>query len=138
MIPNLRHPIPVTIKIRRQDLTVMDEDAGEPVGRAVRDSNVTLDGQISWKSDVTDIEIGGKIYKVDGYVLFRIVDLAAESITPTQIGEGTKIVRMGTGTGQHDDAFYVYRTDRRGHYPDQGGATLLKVWYGRRRPVRHN
>jgi hypothetical protein len=116
----------------------MDTDAGEPVGRVTRDPSVTVDGQISWKSDVTEMTIGGKVYKVDGYVVFRIVDLAAQSITPDQIGEGTKITRIGTGTGQHDDTFYVYRTDRRGHYPDQGGATLLKVWYGRRRPVRHN
>lgn len=116
----------------------MDADAGEPVGRVARDTAVTCDGQVSWKSDVLEMEIGGKIYKVDGYVVFRLVDLAAVGVTPDEIGEGTKITSMGTGTGQHTDAFYVYRTDRGGHYPDQGGATLLKVWYGRRRPVRHN
>jgi hypothetical protein len=43
---------------------------------------------------------------------------------------------MGTGIATVPVNLYIYMIQRRGHYPDQGGHTLLKAWFQDKGPVR--
>jgi len=128
MIPRLIHPVPVTIKQLDRSATVMDDNAGEPIGRAATDAAVILEAQVKWKAlGKPQPEFAGPREKDKVYLLFRHLDLTAATVT---IKRGDRFVLIGTRTVN----LYVTYFEDRGHYTDQGGATLLTVWLGDRRP----
>lgn len=129
MIPNLIHPVPVTICQKVTATTVFDEDAREPIGDVERDSSVVVNGQAKWRSQFdVDMEAGGIEESADGYVLFRRVDLVAAGIELQTFDRITKI-------GTIDTDVYITRLEWTAHYPDQGGPTLVKAHFVDRQPA---
>jgi len=128
MDPDLIHPIPVEIEQIDKGKTAYDDDAREAVRTIGRSVVQKLEAQVSWS--VKDEPIPGKqgiSEEARGYLLFRRNDLIGKSII---INRGDKIIKIG-----HDDVelFILGRTPA-GHYPDQGGATLLQAYFGDRNP----
>ena len=64
-----------------------------------------------------------------GYVVFRYIDLNAREIT-LQLDD--RFVSLG-GV---DCDLYIVSFRPMGHYPDQGGPTLLKALFDDRQPMR--
>ena len=129
-IPNLNHPVDVVLHQISRGTTFMDEDAREPVQHAARESSVTVPGQTRWVSAM-EARPGRSGVAEDerGYVVFRAVDLTAESVT---LARGDRISKIGL----EDCDVYITRIQPEGHYPDQGGATLFKAYFGDRQPSR--
>lgn len=128
--PNLLHPVPVTIEQKATATTVYDEDAREPVGDVERTTPVIVEGQAKWRDQfAVDMEPGGIQETSDGYVLFRRVDLDAESVTLQVFDRITRI-------GNIDTDVYITRLEWTGHYPDQGGPTMVKAHFADRQPAK--
>jgi len=130
--PRLIHPVKVKVSVRRQDQTLWDEDAREPIGNVVSDLAVELPGQVSWKSREVDVGSEGISERFDGYVLFLRKDLAKARI---DISEGDRILSIGEGDARVDVSLWIWRLQYRGHYQKQGGWTMLKAWFKDKRPV---
>jgi hypothetical protein len=130
MIPNLIHPVPVTIRQLNKAGTLMDNDFREPVQQAVHVSDKTLSGQISWSvKDAMAFTRGGVQESSDGYVLFRSIDLEAASIV---LHDNDRIIKLGN----IDVDLYIVRLKPCGHYPDATGATMVKAYFADRQPSR--
>lgn len=132
-LPRLIHPIPVVVRLRRKAASKMDPDAREPVGKVARSVKYNLQAQISWKRQKTDATSTGSETKTEGYILLRRFDLDALGI---DINEGDKIETIGTGIALVEGPFYITMIQYRGHYPGQGGHTLVKAWFNDKKPVR--
>jgi len=132
--PSLLHPIPVKIAIRRQDETLWDTDAREPIGNVATDPVVPLVAQVSWKTADTISDIQGNVERMDGYLLFLRKDLISKGV---MVDAGDRIVSIGEGDGEVLMSSWVWRIQRRGHYPNQGGWTILKAWFKDKKPVLH-
>jgi len=129
MVPNLIHPVPVELEQLSTASTFYDEDAREPVQQVARATKVTLSGQVSWGEDEgLQMEATGRAETATGYVLFRRIDLAAVAVTIRINDRFTKLGGIVTNV-------YVVRLQWLGHYPDQGGPTLLKAWFQDRSQV---
>lgn len=129
-IPRLLHPVPVTIEQISKATTLYDEDAREPIQFAARPVSKTLDGQAKWQSQFAEGNTrGGTTEGAAGYVLFRQIDLDAKSIV-LQIED--RISRIGT----LDTDVYISRLRPVGHYPDQGGHTMIKAFFDDRQPSK--
>ena len=132
-LPRLIHPIPVVIKLRDRADALMDEDSGEPIGNVGGD-NVSLVAQVSWRSTEIKVDGAGNTEVMDGYLLFRLTDLV-NHIPAVVISEGDRVVSIGSGIALVPMNHYLWRIQRRGHYPDQGGHTLQKWWFKDKNPV---
>lgn len=129
-LPRLIHPVPVSIQQLDRSATYYDDDMDEPIQQAARASTVVVDGQLKWSLDEKQqTQIGGTSERSDGYVLFRLVDLTAASIT---IKREDRFTRLGTV----DVDVYVTALRYEGHYPDQGGPSLVKAFFADRQPQR--
>ena len=135
MLPRLLHPTKIYIKQKNTSNTLYDDNAREPLGRITRDTTITPNGQVMWKSQKVFVQSSGIIENTDGYILFRVYDLNKDSIT---LNQGDLIVKMGTGRAEItlSPQLYICGFDHRGHYPDQGGRTLLKAWFKEKAPGR--
>lgn len=139
-IPNLLHPVPVSIQqidktdqdVSGGDGTWFDHDFREPV-QQVADAVagvVQVPGQVKWGMDEKLMAtLSGALAEADGYVLFRYVDLEANSITLKQNDRFTKL-------GKIDVDVYIIGLRPEGHYTDVGGATLVKAFFKDRQPSR--
>lgn len=132
--PNLIHGVPVSLRLVNKDGTHYDEDTGEPVGKVRRTVNVTVDGQPSFKRANYSVVVDGKKTEADGYVLFRILDLNLAGIN---IEEEDQIVQYGEDDGLVILNVYVIALTYCAHYPEFGGATMVKAWYSKKTPVKH-
>lgn len=131
-IPNLIHPVPVSIQVLDRTETFYDDDFREPVQQAARASTVIVSGQIKWGVDEEKgSQRGGVVEGSDGYVLFRLVDLAAAT-PPVTIKREDRFLRLGTV----DVDVYVTALRYEGHYDDVGGPTLVKAFFQDRQPAR--
>ena len=129
-LPNLIHPVPVIIEQLDEGETYYDEDAREPIQDGARPVQVTLQGQVEWRSQKNAQQTrAGVVEGADGYVLFRLIDLAAAGIT---IDREDRFARIGG----IDTDVYVHRLEWVGHYPEFGGPTLLKAYFEDRGPAR--
>lgn len=137
MLPRLIHPIPIVIERISTAKTVYDEDYREPVQNTARLAPVTCPGQVAWNSDKAErpTELGPEEGS-DGYVLFRRCDLRALGVAT--IVRGDRFTKFGAGANEIDVDVYVTRVKYEGHYPDQGGATLLKAFFRDRQPSAQN
>ena len=128
-LPNLIHPVRVSIQKMDKSATTFDADAREPVRSAPRAATITLNAQVSLRSTERSPDLGGLVSEnVGGYLLFRVVDLTAKSYTPSI---GDKIVSIGHRSVE----LYILQSEDLGHYPGQMGATLVKAYFEDRRPA---
>lgn len=135
MIPNLIHPTPITIQQLTRGAAPEDPDYREPVQTAAYAAAVVVPGQVKWKaSKALRLDRGGTIDGSDGYVLFRTVDLQAVGITELHIND--KITQFGTGANAVQRQVYIVMLEPNGHYPDAGGATMVKAYIKDRQPAR--
>lgn len=136
-VPNLIHPVPIEIEVLdKADIgsgtsgTFFDDDFREPVQQSARESVIIVPGQVKWgDQDQLDPTRGGVVDGASGYVLFRFVDLNAKSVTLKQNDRFIKI-------GLEDTDVYVIKLRPEGHYPDIGGATLIKAFFADRGPTK--
>jgi len=129
-IPNLIHPVPITIQQIDITETLFDEDYREPIQQSKRKTNIIVDGQIKWGMD-DDLKMsrGGAQEKSDGYVLFRYVDLESASIV---LRQNDRFIKLGT----LEVDVYIIKLKPMGHYQDAGGPTIVKAYFLDRQPSR--
>jgi len=128
--PRLIHPVVVVIEPSVVAETFYDEDAREPVQKLTRSATVEIPGQVSWR-DSQNLEdtAGGAVLSADGYVLFLKEDLDGLSL---DLKVNDRIKKLGWNSVD----MYVVRVQWIGHYPDMGGATMLRAWFRDRSMVR--
>lgn len=148
MIPNLIHPIPVTIQQQNPAATVFSARAREPVrqlwkaGEGPGTGTATeLVAQVNWNEGGVakpKVNPAGVVEMSEGYLLFRVVDLLAAGVA-TERGDGTidfgilrgdRIVRIGR---RRTNLYVLFFRDAAG-YTDQDGCTLLEVDFSSRAP----
>jgi hypothetical protein len=122
-VPNLLHPVKITLQRRNVIDTLFDEDMREPIGQTSYYAEETLAGQVSWENkDNVYVDKKGTQLKAIGYILFRYVDLESKGITLKYQDRIKKI-------GRHEEELYIINTKPIGHYPDQDGATLIRAYF---------
>ena len=130
VLPRLLHPIPIQVSQLDTSGTLYDDEAREPIQQAAHSSVVTLSGQVKYGSSrEASFHLGGLRENERGYVLFRQVDLDAQSVT---LKINDRIVKIG----QIDNNADITRIEPTGHYPDQNGASLLKAYFADRLPSK--
>ncbi len=134
--PDLIHPIPVKLKLKREDETLWDNESREPIGNIAGDPTDGLVAQVSWKSAEIIADEQGSVERMDGYLLFLRKDLKEKEIT---INEGDRILSVGEGDALEEMASWVWKTQLRGHYQStrNSGYTMLKAWFKDKKPVLH-
>ena len=126
-LPNLLHPIDVTIERADKATTPYDPDIREPL-RTARRISVTVKAQVKYfQVGTPEWEKMGFSEEVKGYLLVRKTDVAAIPYTPSR---GDRI----TAIGGRATALYLLQWNDTGHYPDQGGYTLMRLFFTDRRP----
>lgn len=135
VLPNLIHPVPITISQIDRDNTVVDAGYGEEYEVVAREASVSCPGQVKWgASDRYRPSDIGPEEGEDGYVLFRNVDLRARGIA--SIVRGDRFLSLGGSPNAIATDVYVVRVRFEGHYPDQNGPALLKAFFSDRQPVK--
>lgn len=131
-VPNLIHPIPVTIEPIEAAAAVWDAEAREPLHGARSTSSFVINAQISWDLERNPRDHpAGVAEESTGYILVRYVDMDAQSVS---IKRGDRITKIGARAMD----LYVTGTKPRAHWPDQGGPTLVRFYFGDRQPVRRS
>lgn len=148
-IPNLLHPVPVTIARRIQGATIED-----PVGRAPylkvwregqfpgADPGTVVQAQVNWNDGSMArprrFNPSGVEEESTGYILLRYVDLVAAGLaTEESNGTITNTIKRGdhiTRIGRTAVNLHVLWFRDVAFYPDQGGATLLEIDFADRSP----
>ena len=127
--PDLIHPIPVTITPLNRTALIMDENAREPMHGSRAGTPFTVNAQIRWRDAYMPVPMAtGVREEFDGYILVRTADLTALGQT---IERGDQITRMGN---MLDLDVFVIDSEPTGHWPDQGGHTLMRYYFESRRP----
>jgi hypothetical protein len=122
-VPNLLHPVKITLQRRNVTDTLYDEDMREPIGQTSYYAEETLMGQVSWENkDNVYVDEKGTQLKAIGYILFRYVDLESKGITLKYQDRIKKI-------GRHEEELYIINTKPIGHYPDQDGASMIRAYF---------
>ena len=127
-VPNLIHPVPVTLELIDTTETFYDDDTKEPLPSVKRDP-VSLKAQVKYfdedKLAVRDFPSRSS----SGYLLFRQLDLDNKGVT---IEQGVKIIKIGKRVSE----FYVTGLKPMGHYTDRGGNTLLRADFADRNQIQ--
>ena len=140
-LPNLIHPIPITIQRQLPAATVFDDKDRQPVRQLWKKgqgpgtgSEETFEAQVNWNDGAIGKPIlnpGGVEEKSKGYLLARVVDLITAGIA-VENGDGT--VDFGIKRGDRITRIGIRRVELyvgwfrdAAHYPDQGGSTLLEI-----------
>lgn len=137
--PRLIHPVPVYIrKIDRAQTAEWDDNLHEPIGEVRRDEvPIKLHAQHQPNEESTprvSFAAGGVILESDGYLLFRTSDLRDADV---ELEDGDRVVQMGDPPNDREVDFYLGKMKPMGHYPQHGGATLIRAYYADREPSRH-
>lgn len=148
MIPQLIHPIPVTIQRQNSAATTFDARAREPVRQLWKAGEgpgtgvaTELVAQVNWNNgEVAKPKVNpeGVEEMSEGYLLFRIVDLVAKGVAIERpdgtvdfgLLRGDRIVRIGR---RRTNIYVLFFRDVAG-YTDQDGCTLLEVDFSSRAP----
>ncbi len=137
MLPNLIHPIPVEIRQLLRSETIVDPDYMEPIQQAELAEPVIAPGQVKWSMDERlRATLIGAESEAEGYVLFRRIDLRARGVA--ELKQNDRITAMGIGPNRRAVDLYIVGLRFEGHYPDQGGAALLKAFFKDRDPSKQN
>lgn len=115
----------------------MDADAREPMhgARSTTADVVIIKAQISWgdRGRVQN-EMAGVEEKSDGYILCRWSDLRAKG---GPFKRGDKIASIGTGLNALVTDLYITKNEPMGHWPDQGGTSIVRFHFSDRNPHQH-
>lgn len=130
VLPRLLHPVNITLQTMDISNTIYDENHREPIPQTVRNGDEIVLGQASIYGREMEVDIGGKIIKATGYVLFRYIDLASKSIT---LKTDDRITKIGNLTC----VYYIVGLTPIGHYPEFG-ATMVKAFFNDRHPSKNN
>lgn len=134
MLPNLIHPLPTYVQSVETGETIQDEGYNEPVQNVAYSETWTIPGSWKWTaSDSLRMQETGAQESTSGYVLMRTRDLRAAGKT---IKRGDRIIGYGAGAGKIDLDVYVTGLQYMGHYPDQQGPALVRVYFKDRQPER--
>lgn len=141
MLPNLIHPVPITLQRKVPSATLLDPVAREPVRQVWRlgggpglDAEVVAEAQVNFNEGAVAkprVHPGGIEEKWTGYLLFRVVDLVALGLA-LENPDGTLTLYLSRGDrisriGRRAVSLYVAWFRDVAGYPDQGGASLLEV-----------
>lgn len=129
-LPNLLHPVDIHVEKIDRASTAYDHDAREPIMQAARETIVVVPGQVNWgtQKGLEPSKVGPR-EDASGYVLFRYVDLVAVGVV---LEDNDRIAKMGNV----DTDVYISKLEPEGHYPDQGGPTLVKAFFVDRQPAK--
>lgn len=130
-IPNLIHPIAVTVELIDFDQTVLNDRFGETVGGAARPTQYVLPGQVFDQDTINNPITSGLMETVEGYVAFRVIDMQRR--LPRLIQRLDRIVKFGSAELEEEVDFYFHRIRRKGHYSN--GSTMRMWWYRSRAPT---
>jgi hypothetical protein len=127
--PNLIHPVPIEIEQLDTANTIFDDDYREPVMQSKRKVKKKILGQVKWwSSGNLDFSEGGVQKEYTGYVLFRKIDLDAQSITITS---NDRVISINGAPYE----LYIINPVPAAFYPNLG-PTLLKCYFSDRQPAR--
>lgn len=132
-IPNLIHPVEITVELIDFSQTVLNDRFGESVGGAARPVQYVLPGQVFDQDTINNPIVSGLTETVEGYVAFRVIDM--QRFLPRLIQRLDRIVKFGSDGGGLDEEvdFYFHRLRRKGHY--SSGSTMRMWWYRARAPT---
>lgn len=128
VLPNLLHPVNITIHQIVTADTIYDEDTREPIQHAARATATVVPGQVRWGAEQNYLQSeAGPQEQSDGYVLFRYVDLDAKGVT---IRREDRLSFLGNRSAD----VYIVKLKPMGHYTDREGPTLVKAYFQDRQP----
>ncbi len=143
VLPNLLNPVVSTIDRIDRTETQWDSIMRENINIIRRRPSFDIDAQIVYRKvfvkgslDAPDMDgqmgegLGGAVLNSDGYILLRVKDLELKSLTMNDIERGDKITKIG----QLDTNYYVVGKRPAAQYSDQGGFTLIAVFFEDRNP----
>jgi hypothetical protein len=126
--PRLIHPVPVMVEQFSPSTTRYDEQAREAVQQAARKPVKTVPGQPRWSmGEALETSLLGATIDARGYVLFRRVDLEAQSLV---LVVNDRIIRIANEVVD----LYIVRLQPLGHY--ETGWTLVRAYFADRRPSK--
>lgn len=127
MIPNLIHPVTITIEQIDKSNTNYDPYFKESTGKTTRKKRIELQGQVKYQQAQNAVAGGGGLSQShDGYILFRVDQLNELEVT---LKHGDLVVSIGDAPFQRVANLYLHRFNDVGHYTDVGGSTLLKAFF---------
>lgn len=135
-LPNLIHPIQVTVESFDRAFAPFDKGTGEQPhsARAPRGSRFTIPAQLKWDrfNQWAPMPTGTR-QLASGSITVRYVDLP----TGKTIKPGDRITAIGSGAGGKQDLdLYITVEEPMAVWPDQGGPTLAKFRFEDRAPQR--
>lgn len=137
MLPRLIHPVQIEVEKIQRTAAPMDLDYAEPIQQAVRGPRIAAPGQVKWGMDERlRATLIGAEQESEGYIVFRRVDLRRVGLI--EIAQNDRFTAIGTGPNRVEVDLYVIGLRYEGHYPDQGGATLVKAFFKDRFPSKQN
>jgi hypothetical protein len=137
MLPRLIHPVQIEVEKIQRAVAPMDDDYAEPTQQAVRGPRIAVPGQVKWGMDERlRATLTGAEQESEGYIVFRRVDLRAKGLI--EIAQNDRFTAIGTGLNRVEVDLYVIGLRYEGHYPDQGGAALVKAFFKDRFPSKQN
>lgn len=139
-IPNLLHPTAITIQVLSRTTTIQDDDYREPVQQADRGADFVCPGQVAWTSDeLMNADTLGANESSAGYIVFRLADLRAiTKQSDFRLKQNDRFLKLGTGPNAIEVDLYITDLRYGGHWPDQGGATIVKAFFKDRFPSKQN
>ena len=127
-VPNLIGAVRVTVKPIDRSTTPYDVDAREPVRSARYKTSLTIDAQIVLRQNSrSKTAFEGLAATITGYVLVRRKDLTKKNWTPKT---GDCLTAFGSKTTN----LFVDQAIGTGHWGDQNGETLARVFFADRAP----
>lgn len=124
-LPNLIHPVDCVIEPINRAATVYNRGTREPIRNVARKATVTVEAQVSRGAPPPEVLPQGLNQSVDGYLLVRKIDIDEIGYYPAA---GDRIVKLGW----EDVETFVVSVGWAGHYPDQMGASLLRIFFADR------
>ena len=149
-IPNLIHPVKITLELMDRDNTLWDSQAREPVRQATRKGaapgtgeQVIIKGQVSFyfagaKLDYAEWSRSGVLERTVGYLSLRFRDMKKKGLLTTDadgnflsftLKRGDRIVRLA----KRPVNLYIHGFKDFAHYPEIG-QTMIQVNFEDRHP----
>lgn len=135
MLPRLLNPVKVKIMQIDKSSTQFNTRLRENVNIIKRNAEFEIDAQIVYKRSTVDpgkdnpnfeghqgSGLGGIVEESDGYLVLRFKDLTDLNI---ELKRGDKITKLA----QINVEYFITGTRPGSHYTDQGGFTLLQVFF---------
>jgi len=125
--PTLVHPIRITIQAVDKASSAFDPDTRQPL-RSVARTTVRIPAQVRVRAlSEPEYHPAGVDEDIEGWLTVRVVDCERRSYTP-RVGDRV------TAIGHRSVEYFIRFIQDEGHYPDQNGASLVRLYYEDRRP----